>query len=154
MRFRAKIVHVVVAGLPVAGCTTTESDTKTTPKTDTATKTTPPDVKEAKETKKDPQPDTPKIPTIVVETPEDIPVPLAGVAMPYTPPVPDGKAAPAPAPPAAPAPSAAAAAAPAEPAAIAMGPTGIELGHDHPPGEPCKPMRREEVEKALADLKK
>jgi hypothetical protein len=152
MRFRAKIVHVVVAGLPVAGCTTTESDTKTTPKTDTATKTTP-DVKEAKETTKDPQPDTPKIPIVVVETPEDIPVPLGGVAMPYTPPLPESKSPPAPAP-TADAPSAAAAAAPAAPAAIAMGPTGIELGHDHPPGEPCKPMRREEVEKALTDLKK
>lgn len=168
MRFRAKIVHVAVASLPVAGCTTGESDTKA--KTDTATKAETKDAKvDAKvESKVDAkvdakvdtkqEPETPKIP-IVVETPEDIPVPLAGVAMPYTPPEPppkggDAKAPPAPAPPAAEAPSAAAAAAPAAPAPTATGPTAIALGHDHAPGEPCKPLSREEVEKALADLKK
>ena len=146
MRFRAKIVHVVVAGLPVAGCTTTEVDSKSTPKTDTPAKT---DVKP--EPKPDPKPD-PK-PPIVVETPDDIPVALGGVAMPYTPPAP----APAPAPalgsvgaaaePAAAAPAAA-------PAARATGPNALALAHDHPAGEPCNPLTRAEVEQALADLRK
>jgi hypothetical protein len=151
MRFRARIVPLVLAGVPVVGCDDTDSS-KAVAKTDTPGKTEKGDTKvetkaETKtETKQDPKP------PIVIQKPEDIPVALGGAPMPYDPPPPPPPKAPsAPAPAAAPSASApvsgsAAAAAPASPTAIA-------LMHDHPPGEACKPLTREEVEKALADLK-
>lgn len=158
MRFRAKIVHVAVAGLPLAGCDKSPDASKTTAKAETTkTDTTKQDPKQdaKQDAKQDPVPD-PKVP-IVIEKPEDIPVALAGAPIAYEPPPPpppkgEAKApsAPAPAPPAASAPAASAAAAAPAPSK----PTAITLAHNHPPGEPCKPLTREEVEKALADLKK
>jgi outer membrane biosynthesis protein TonB len=163
MRFRAKIVHVVVAGLPAAGCTSTDVDPKSTPNVQTPAKTD----TEAKKVEPQPKPPEPKppepIPPIVVETPDDIPVALGGVAMPYTPPdvsPPKGDAKPAPAPasgaPSAAAPAPAAVAAPSAlgAAGSATGPHALALAHDHPAGEPCKPLTHAEVEKALADLRK
>jgi hypothetical protein len=151
MRFRARIITVAVAGLPLAGCDKAES-AKATTKADTKTELAKQDVKQdpKPDPKEDPKQDAkqdpdPKVP-VVIEKPEDIPVALAGAPVAYEPPPPpkgDAKSAPAPAP--AP-PAAAAAAAPAKPTAIA-------IAHDHPPGE-HKPLTREEVEKALADLKK
>jgi hypothetical protein len=153
MRFRAKIVPLLLAGASAVGCDNTDAS-KAVAKTDTPGKKEDPKVETKAETKPETKED-PK-PTIVIEKPEDIPVALGGAPMPYEPPPPprDPKApsAPAPAPspsPAAAAPSASAAAAPAT-----ARPTAIALQHNHPPGEACKPLTREEVETALADLKK
>lgn len=150
MRFRARIVPLVLAGVPVVGCDNTDSS-KAVAKTDTPGKTEKGDTKvETKaETKQDPKP------PIVIQKPEDIPVALGGAPMPYDPPPPpppkaDPKAPSAPAPAAAPSASAPVSGS----AAAAAPPTAIALMHDHPPGEACKPLTREEVEKALADLKK
>lgn len=149
MRFRAKIVPLLLAGVPMTSCDNTDAS-KAVAKTDTPdTKTTKADPKV--DTKTEPKPDTktepePK-PPIVIEKPEDIPVALAGAPIPWEPPPPpaskEAKA------PSAPAPAASAAAAPSP-----SKPTAIALTHNHPPGEACKPLTREEVEKALADLKK
>lgn len=146
MRFRAKIVPLIVAGLPLGGCDNTDVS-KAVAKTD------PPGKVEVKtDGKTETKPD-PKVP-IVIEKPEDIPVALGGAAIPWEPPPPppkgDAKAPSAPAP----APSAAAPAASAAAAPAPTKPTAIALTHNHAPGEACEPLTREEVEKALADLKK
>lgn len=167
MRFRAKIVHVVVAGLPLVGCDKSSDASKTTAKAETtktdatksdATKQDPkqdPKQDAKQDAKQDPVPD-PKVP-IVIEKPEDIPVALAGAPIAYDPPPPpppkgDAKAPSAPAPAPLAAPAAAASASAAEPAP--RKPTAITLAHNHPPDEQCKQLTREEVEKALADLQK
>jgi hypothetical protein len=143
---RTTIIHVVLAGLPLAGCDETR-DTKTAKaetKTDTAKQDTKQDTKQ--EPKQEPEPKPP----IVIERPDDIPVALGGAAVPYSPPPPpppkQGNAGAA-AEPSAAAPAAAAAVAPAKP-------TAITLAHNHAPGETCQSLTREEVERALADLKK
>ena len=91
------------------------------------------------------------------------PMPLGGAPMPVTPhPVPMPTPAPAPAPAPAPmgmrAPAPAAAPSPAPAAAVAPASTtavhpllagrapGVYLVHDHPPGTPCRPVSRTEVE--------
>lgn len=161
MRFRTRLVPVVVAALPIAGCTETARDTskpdakprsEADPAKTDGTKPAPDDDTKAKP--------TPEIkPTIVIEKPEDIPVALGGVAMPYTPPPtppPAAKAEAAAAPSeaaAAPAAAPAPATAPKAPAAVA-GPTALALAHDHPADQPCDPLSRAEVERALADLRK
>lgn len=158
MRFRAKIVPLLLAVAPVAGCDNTDAGKA-------VAKTTTPDKADAKgdpkvdaktEGKTEPKQE-PKVP-LVIERPEDIPVALGGAPVPWQPPPPpptkaDPKAPSAPAPASAPASGAAGAAAPA-PAAAPTKPTAIAVTHDHAPGEACRPLTREEVEKALADLKK
>lgn len=170
MRFRASIVRIAIASLPTAvacdGGTAPKTDTKATDaKPTTDVKTDP--VRDAKidtkvetkvetkvDTKVETKPDTPpepRKPDIVITRPEDIPtVPLAGAPMPYTPPPP---------PPSAPAKAAEAAPAAPSPAAPAPAPVvaqaaAITIRHEHAPGEPCTQLTREEVEKALADLRK
>ncbi len=155
MRFRAKIVPLLLAGVSAAGCDNTDAS-KAVAKSDTPGKTVAkadPKVEVKAETKAEIKRD-PIVP-IVIERPEDIPVALGGAPMPYEPPPPpkgDPKAPSAPAPAAAPA--AAAPAASGAAASAAAKPTAIALRHNHPPGEACTPLTREEVEKALADLKK
>jgi hypothetical protein len=152
MRFRVHLVRAAVASMPIIACTDGKSDAPAKTETKSETKS---ETKAAEEPK----------PTIVVHTPEDIPVALGGAAMPYTPPPKpaEGKGgaatptpAPAPAPPSAVAPSAPAAAAP-QPigaiGAVAEAPA-LAIGHNHAPGEPCTPLARAEVEKALADLRR
>lgn len=157
MRFRAKIVPLLLAGVSAAGCDNTDAskavaksdppgktvakgDPKVEVKTETKTET-------PTETKQEPKP------PIVIEKPEDIPVALGGAPVQWEPPPPpppkgDPKA------PSAPAPAAAAPAAGAAAASAPTKPTAIAITHNHPPGEACKPLTREEVSKALADLKK
>lgn len=156
MRFNVKIVHAIVAtALPVA-CTSTETppakptvEGKTSPEGKPDVK---PDVKP--DAKPDAKPD-PK-PIIRIEKPTDIPVELGGAIAPYEPPpkVEEkhelgamGSAAPAEA-----APAAAAPAAPAAMARPAATPPALALAHNHAPGEACKALSRDEVERALADL--
>lgn len=101
---------------------------------------------------------------IVIQRNEDIPVMLGGAAVALPPPVPNpsssspkpkapspGAAAPAQGQGAA---AAAAAPAAAEPRAAAAQPPAITIAHNHPPDQPCHPLSKEEVEKALADLQK
>lgn len=114
---------------------------------------------------------------IVIRRNEDIPVMLGGAAVALPPPVPNpsssspkpkapspGAAAPAQGQGAA---AAAAAPAAAEPRAAAAQPSttsgtsasfpnppAITIAHNHPPDQPCHPLSKEEVEKALADLQK
>ncbi len=93
---------------------------------------------------------------IIIKRKEDIPPVLGGAALPYIPPPPSASAPPASAPAqgknqGAAAAAAAPAAAPAE--AVADAPAALAITHNHPPDQPCNhPLKREEVEKALADL--
>jgi hypothetical protein len=93
---------------------------------------------------------------IIIKSRDDIPQHLAGAAVPYIPPpqpsASTSAATPSPAPPSKQG-AAAAAAAPAAPAAVApASPSVLAITHNHPPGQPCQPLRRDEVEKALSDL--
>ena len=90
-------------------------------------------------------------PTLI--DPQHIPnIPMAGAPMPVTamPPAPSPAPMRAPAPSAAaPAPAAPMAAAPAPMGATAGLAPGVYLVHNHPPGTPCRPVSRTEVEQAL-----
>jgi hypothetical protein len=85
---------------------------------------------------------------ILIQSREDIPVELGGKAAPYTPPQSAN----------APKPGAGGKAGseenkaprrvePAPPASV------VAITHNHPPDQPCQPLKREEVEKALLDLR-
>jgi len=96
---------------------------------------------------------------IIIKRKDDIPPMLGGAAVQYTPPPPSASVPHASAPAqggGAKGPSAAAAA--AEPAAAAPAtpekPSAVAITHNHPPDQPCQPLKREDVEKALNDLQK
>lgn len=170
MRFRATVVRVAVAALPLTTVAACDDASKTpTGKTDgkgdgkskgEPTKADPP-------TKVEP-PTKLKLPDIFVRTREEIPEVMAGAIAPYEPPEVTPPAAPTPSstviapPPDGAEPASAAAAPAAGPATaaraaaaevIAAAPA-VKIAHNHAPGEPCSTPSRVDVEKALADLKK
>ncbi len=84
-----------------------------------------------------------KKPFLLIRRKEDVPVQLGGAIAPPLPPATDASAGGRGA--GAPAPAAQMAVAPPAPA--------LTITHDHRPDQACAPLSREEVEKALADLK-